>query len=41
MQLDIKIYILSDPNRRKQKIENNILYVVRVLQILNNTIRVN
>jgi hypothetical protein len=36
-----KGYILSDPSRWKQKIKNSIPYVVRILQILDNTVRAN
>jgi hypothetical protein len=33
--------ILFDPSCQKQKIENNILYAVWILRILNNTVRAN
>jgi hypothetical protein len=36
-----KEYILFDPSRRKQKIKNSILYIVRILRILSNTIWAN
>jgi hypothetical protein len=36
-----KKYILLDPSRRKQKIKNGILYIVRILRILSNTIWAN
>jgi hypothetical protein len=36
-----KEYILFDPSRRKQKIENGILYIIRILRIPGNAVRVN
>jgi hypothetical protein len=33
--------ILFDPSRRKQKIENDIPYTIRILRILSNTVRAN
>jgi hypothetical protein len=36
-----KGYILFNPSRRKQRIENGILYVVRILRIPNNIVRAN
>jgi Reverse transcriptase (RNA-dependent DNA polymerase) len=36
-----KGHILLDPSHRKQRMENGISYAVRILRVLNNTVRAN